>query len=417
MSLSNGWTGGQYSLFRLIFGTWLFFYFLFPAPRSAERLADAGSSVEVTGSLLYQVAPYFPNIFNVGNATIFVTGLLLAAAGLSLAFAIGWHDRIAAILLAYLWVCLLSRGQLVGSAGLLYVGWLLLAHACLPGAPYGSWAARGRVDPGGGWRMPQTIFAGGWLLMAIGYILSARTELSSPSWLDGTAVARVLDSPLARPRFLTEALLALPAWLLHLCTWSILAFELLFAPLALFRIFRPWLWTVSFLLQLAILVLLDRIDVSLGTLLLHLFTFNPSWIKPLPAPTERVFYDGQCGLCHWAVRFILTEDRAGDTFRFAPLDSKIFRSSVSETERARLGDTLVVQTAGGALLARSRAVIHVMQRLGGVWRLLGAMARMIPLAIRDRLYDAVAWSRHRLFRQPAQACPILPSYLKQRFDV
>ena len=57
MSLSNGWTGGQYSLFRLIFGTWLFFYFLFPAPRSAERLADAGSSVEVTGSLLYQVAP------------------------------------------------------------------------------------------------------------------------------------------------------------------------------------------------------------------------------------------------------------------------------------------------------------------------------------------------------------------------
>ena len=71
--------------------------------------------------------------------------------------------------------------------------------------------------------------------------------------------------------------------------------------------------------------------------------------------TERVFYDGHCGLCHGAVRFILARDRTGTAFRFAPLDSDLFRTTVPETERIKLGETLVVQTTGGAILARSRA--------------------------------------------------------------
>jgi predicted DCC family thiol-disulfide oxidoreductase YuxK len=145
---------------------------------------------------------------------------------------------------------------------------------------------------------------------------------------------------------------------------------------------------------------------------------------PLPAEREiitgqpeRLFYDGTCGLCHAAVRFVLARDRTGNAFRFAPLDSDLFRAAVPEAERAGLGETLVVQTADGAILTRARAVLHIMRRLGGVWRLLAGPLAIIPRPLLDRLYDVVAWSRHRLFRRPADVCPVLPPRLRQRFDL
>src|SRR5437588_563445 len=85
------------------------------------------------------------------------------------------RGRAPAVLLWYVWACLHGRMPLINNPGLPYVGWLLLAHACLPPAPYGSWAARGRTDPGNGWRMPPGIFLVAWILMALGYSYSGFT--------------------------------------------------------------------------------------------------------------------------------------------------------------------------------------------------------------------------------------------------
>lgn len=51
----------------------------------------------------------------------------------------------------------------------------------------------------------------------------------SPSWLDGTAIVRVLESPLARPGFLRDAALGLPAPLLRSMSYAALALELFVA--------------------------------------------------------------------------------------------------------------------------------------------------------------------------------------------
>src|SRR5439155_7799507 len=114
----------------------------------------------------------FPNVLAVWDSPTFVTALVIVAALLSVFFAVGWFDRAAAISLWYIWACLNGRMPLINNPGLPYVGWLLLAHACLPPAPYGSVAARGRIDPGGGWRMPPCIFLGAWIVMALGYTYS-----------------------------------------------------------------------------------------------------------------------------------------------------------------------------------------------------------------------------------------------------
>jgi predicted DCC family thiol-disulfide oxidoreductase YuxK len=128
-----------------------------------------------------------------------------------------------------------------------------------------------------------------------------------------------------------------------------------------------------------------------------------------------VFYDGACGLCHRAVRFALARDTDGSRFRFAPLDSEAFRQRVPDA--AGLPDSLVVRTPEGSVLARSAGVIHILERAGGVWWLLARALRALPSRLRDAIYDNVAAVRYRLFRKPAEACPVTPPELRSRFEI
>jgi predicted DCC family thiol-disulfide oxidoreductase YuxK len=130
---------------------------------------------------------------------------------------------------------------------------------------------------------------------------------------------------------------------------------------------------------------------------------------------ERIFYDGNCGLCHWAVKFVLPRDRAG-AFRYAPLDSDTFRAQVPEPQRRALPDSMVVVTRDGRVLVRSSAVLHILRTLGGGWGAVGAVGRVVPEIIRDWTYDRVAAVRHRLFARPVDVCPVLPPEYRRRFD-
>jgi predicted DCC family thiol-disulfide oxidoreductase YuxK len=409
----NCWTGGQYSLFRALFGAYLLVHFAQLWPWGTELFSNQGVLPNASASpILY----LFPNVLALSDAPATVAALLAAGAGLSVLFAVGLYDRAAALGLWYVWACLFGRNPLIANPSIPFVGWLLLAHVFLPPAPYGSWAARGRVDPGGGWRMPQAIYAAAWIVLAVGYSYSGYTKLVSPSWRDGSALARVLDNPLARPGWLREALLSLPAWLLCAGTWTSLGLELGFAPLVLFRRLRPWLWGLLLLMHLSLILLIDFADLSLGMAMIHLFTWDPGWVRPRPAAMERLFYDGHCGLCQRSVRLILAEDLTGAAFRFAPLQGETFRAAVPATVRKVLPTSIVLQTEDGVLLTRSSAVLHILRRLGGVWRLLAGLLSLVPVRPMDRLYDGVAAIRHRVFARPKSVCPLLPPHLRAHFD-
>ena len=414
MSLRNGWTGGQYSCFRAIFGIYLCVHFAELVPWGPEMFSNTGVIPEASASpLLY----LFPNILAVFDSPFFVTVFLLSGTLLSVCFAVGYFDRAAALGLWYIWACLLGRNPLISNPSLPYIGLLLLAHCCIPRAPYGSLTRRRQPDPGTDWRMPQSIFLVVWILMALGYTYSGYTKLVSPSWIAGTAIARVLANPLARENVLNSALIGLPEGVLKLITWGALALELSFAPLALFRRTRPYIWGLMIAMHVGLITLIDFADLSFGMVMLQLFTFDPAWIRPKEAmSTEMIFYDGHCGLCHRVVRFVLAEDRAGDTFRFSPLNSEIFKSTVDEEPTVRLPDSIVVRTADGSLLFKSNALSHLGKRLGGIWRLLAGCVEIVPESTRDKAYDWVAGFRRRLFRAPTDACPLLPAHLQQRFD-
>jgi predicted DCC family thiol-disulfide oxidoreductase YuxK len=136
-----------------------------------------------------------------------------------------------------------------------------------------------------------------------------------------------------------------------------------------------------------------------------------------PAPdSEYIFYDGHCGLCHRAVKFVLKHDRSGNAFRFAPLQGQTFLSRVTPKQTPSLPDSFVVETREGKLLTRSDASLYVMRSLRGGWKILANILGVIPRGLRDAAYDFVARIRYRLFGRQDDLCPIVPPNLRARFD-
>jgi predicted DCC family thiol-disulfide oxidoreductase YuxK len=411
--MSNGWTGGQYSLYRAVFGGYLLVHYLGLILWGPELFSRVGLLPNPWASPL---AHLFPNVLTIWDSAVLVQGLLVLAAGLSVLLAIGVWDRVAAVLLWYVGACLVGRNPLIANPALPFIGWLLLAHAFLPPAPYGSFAARGRSDPRGRWSMTPAIYAVAWLLMALGYSYSGLMKLSSPSWLDGSAMARILSNPLARPGFLHDLLVSMPPVFLKSATWGALAQELTFAPLALIRRARPWIWSAMLLLHLSLLALIDFPDLTIGMAILQMFTFDPAWIPGLQAGVqETVFYDGYCGLCHRTVRFVIAEDADGSRFRFAPLQGPALESLLAPEQRAGLPDSMAVHAAGGHILSRSAALVHILRRLGGAWRLLAGTISVVPLPVRDAAYDFVAGVRYSVFGRRDDSCPVVSPELRARF--
>lgn len=415
LSDRNGWTGGQYSLFRTALGTYLAAHYAALLPWTGELFSRDGILPDASASPLARI---FPNVLAVLDAPAVPLAMASAAVLLAICLALGIRDRWAAVGLWYVGACFFGRNPLISNPSLPYIGWMLLAHACLPPDPFGSWAARRRTDPRGGWAFPQPLLVAAWVLLAVAYSYSGYTKIVSPSWQDGTAMARVLENPLARPTFLREAMLSLPQPLLKAATWGALSFELLFAPLACIPVLRPWLWGAMVGMHAGLVALIDFADLSLGMLFFHWFTFDPAWI---PGRRDRgngaplVFYDGGCGLCHRFVRFLLSEDAGPEAVRFAPLESDAFRKAISEERRQGLPDSVVVRMPDGEILTCSRAILYLLRRLGGAWRILGEAGRFVPPSLLDAAYACVARARRRLFAPPSGACPLLPPDLRSRF--
>lgn len=251
--------------------------------------------------------------------------------------------------------------------------------------PFGSLPALNRPDPAGEWKMQD-------------WVPSAALFL----WLGlGFGLVCFSDSHLEISR--TTSVLVAACLGIFGCFFLFLKSR-----------FLAFLWLGLFVLQV-ILITVVNVQFLLGIPLL-LLSFHPNWITftPLPKPAL-LFYDGSCGLCHRACRFVLAEDTNGSHFHFAPLESDTFAASVPAEKAKTLPDSLVVLTHQGQLLCQSDAVVYLLKRLGGYWNLLGWFFQAIPTVIRNGVYAFIAKIRHRFFPQPKDVCPLIPKRLRMRF--
>ncbi|HTZ74848.1 MAG TPA: DCC1-like thiol-disulfide oxidoreductase family protein [Candidatus Aquilonibacter sp.] len=137
-------------------------------------------------------------------------------------------------------------------------------------------------------------------------------------------------------------------------------------------------------------------------------------LSPSVPSTDILFYDGHCGLCHGAVKFVLRRDRAGE-FRFAPLQGLTFAQKIAPEQRASLPDSVALLTADGRLLVRSDAFIHIFRQLGGAWSAFATISAVVPRPVRDVVYGVIARIRYSIFGRRGDLCPVVPESLRKRF--
>src|SRR5262249_2362968 len=125
-----------------------------------------------------------------------------------------------------------------------------------------------------------------------------------------------------------------------------------------------------------------------------------------------VVFDGTCVLCSALARFILRHDAAA-AFRFTPAQSPLGQALYRHygLDPQRLPSHLVLTQGRAYVKLDSLAVTRA--RLGGRWRLLGAL-RLLPRRLADAAYDCVASNRYRLFGR-AESCMIPPPQWHDRF--
>ncbi|MDB4374740.1 DCC1-like thiol-disulfide oxidoreductase family protein [bacterium] len=296
--------------------------------------------------------------------------------------------RSAALFLWFSLTFLFLKNNLISNPALPYLGLTLILSTLIPTSEPLSFGKKN--PPSIKWKIPRFIIPGATFLLALGYTFSGWTKLASPSWIDGSAILHILENPLARPSSFRDLVMSLPEGLLKAATWGTLAAELLYLPLTFFRKSRPWIWLGLLLLHLGLIVLIDFADLSLGMVMIHLFTFDPKWLPTKKQPV-RIAFDGDCLMCNRFIHFLADQDHA-QLLSFAPLPNDAPRDSM-------------IATREGKNFSRSSAFLIILTALGGHWRALALLGFLIPRPLRDLAYRIIAKNRHRFAGKKSYPLP------------
>ncbi len=126
-----------------------------------------------------------------------------------------------------------------------------------------------------------------------------------------------------------------------------------------------------------------------------------------------VLYDGVCGLCSRLLQFLLEHDRHA-VFTFASLQSARGRTIVERFggDPNALASFLVLANHRGdrpQMFSRSGAALFVAGQLGWPWKA-AVIARVLPTAILDHVYNIVARNRYRMFGRYEQCLTSRPDF-------
>ncbi len=127
-----------------------------------------------------------------------------------------------------------------------------------------------------------------------------------------------------------------------------------------------------------------------------------------------ILFDGICNLCNSSVQFVIKRDKK-DIFRFASLQSepgqKLLAERGIDPEKT---DSIVLIEPDVAYYTKSQAAIEIASELGGGWSFLRVFEYILPVTLRDLLYDFIARNRYKWYGKKDQ-CMIPGPGLKAKF--
>ena len=118
-----------------------------------------------------------------------------------------------------------------------------------------------------------------------------------------------------------------------------------------------------------------------------------------------IYYDGECGLCHMAVKFILKVD-SKNKFYFSPLSN--FDNNLKNIDS-------IILKSGDKVFYESQAIIMVFENIDNNWNYLAKVLKIFPINVLDIAYRWVSRNRTKISVKEVSSCPIVPDYYKKRF--
>ncbi|MDB5231614.1 MAG: hypothetical protein JWN76_2419 [Chitinophagaceae bacterium] len=125
-----------------------------------------------------------------------------------------------------------------------------------------------------------------------------------------------------------------------------------------------------------------------------------------------LLFDGVCNLCNGFVQFIIKHD-GSKQFRFASLQSDYGQKVMKQFNITPGLLNTVYLLENDKLYNRSTAALRVTEKLNGGWKLFYGLI-IIPVFIRDAIYNAVARNRYKWFGKK-DACWVPTPNLQERF--
>ncbi len=109
-----------------------------------------------------------------------------------------------------------------------------------------------------------------------------------------------------------------------------------------------------------------------------------------------LLYDGECGLCSFAVQFILSYEK-DKCIKFATLQSDWAKDILQNSANVSTNLDSVVLLQNQTIYIKSKAVMRITPYLKFPFNLL-IIFKIIPTIIADAIYDWVAGNRDRFFK-------------------
>lgn len=105
-----------------------------------------------------------------------------------------------------------------------------------------------------------------------------------------------------------------------------------------------------------------------------------------------LFYDARCGVCRRFIRMAVRADHKG-LLRIAPLQGQRGDALRETYPQFRARDSAVLVTPSGPPHGFSDAILATLDYLGGRYRLLARIGRLVPRVVRDWAYRTFARNR------------------------
>ena len=127
---------------------------------------------------------------------------------------------------------------------------------------------------------------------------------------------------------------------------------------------------------------------------------------------QLVIFDGICNLCNGTVQFIIKRDRK-KKFSFTTYQSIIGQDILRQNGFPTTDQSTIVYVKKRVIYVKSKAILEILWDLGRCWNLLYVL-NIIPLFIRDFVYDIIAKSRYRVFGK-RESCMVPNQEIMERF--